>query len=661
MSVLEACDLLGINIPRFCYHERLKIAGNCRMCLVEVENTPKPIASCAFPVSNDMKIFTNTPLVQKARENVLEFLLINHPLDCPICDQAGECDLQEQVLSFGSDRSRFFFEKRVVLDKQCGPLIKTIMTRCIHCTRCIRFFQDVVGESSLGVTLRGRESEIGTYVDTFLDSELSGNIIDLCPVGALTSKPYAFSVRPWELKKKKTIDVSDGIGCNIIVNYKENEVLRITPSNNENLNEEWISDKTRFFFDGLKRRRLETPFKKVSEDYSKINWQQALKIFDFKLQESLRNNKNILIICGKHMDLESSIILKSFINNFNIPIILEEGFHLDSNLIINTKLSVTFQQILKSDFCLLLGTNPKMEASLLNVRLRTRYLRGNFSIARFGLQEKLPYKSSGLGITTKTFLAFIEGKHSFCEYFLNSFKPVIIIGEGILNRQDGIYIISLIKSLLNQNLQITEDWVGLGILTTSSNFVGRSSLGILTNNSFNNLSVIDFFFCMGLDSCNFYLKQVPLKTFSIISTAYGDSSLTKANLILPSSSFIEKSFINVNMEGRVQKGSKIFAPFALSRPDKDILKAFLFINKKSIFSSFLGSYSFYSSFLNINFNSNVFTKKILLIENKKYLKIFKTSFKGVIFDFFKTNSITKNSKILSKCSFIAHKQFKNFK
>ena len=271
-TVLQACEIAGVEIPRFCYHDRLSIAGNCRMCLVEIANAPKPIASCAYPVSKDMKIFTDTPLVQKARENVLEFLLINHPLDCPICDQGGECDLQEQTLSFGSDRSRFSFEKRGVEDKNCGPLVKTIMTRCIHCTRCVRFFQNVAGQEDFGTTARGKETEIGTYIGKVLSSELSGNIIDLCPVGALTSKPYAFSARPWELKSVDTVDVSDGVGSNIKVNFKETEIVRILPIVNDSVNEEWISDKTRFSFDGLKRLRVGDPFFKNKNSFEKISW-----------------------------------------------------------------------------------------------------------------------------------------------------------------------------------------------------------------------------------------------------------------------------------------------------------------------------------------------------------------------------------------------------
>jgi NADH-quinone oxidoreductase chain G len=410
-SALEACESIGVAVPRFCYHERLNVAGNCRMCLVEIEKAPKPIASCAFPVAPNMRIFTDTPLVQKARENVLEFLLLNHPLDCPICDQGGECDLQEQTAVFGSDRSRYFYAKRGVEDKNCGPLIKTIMTRCIHCTRCVRFFQDIAGQEDFGTTLRGKETEIGTYIGKNLTSELSGNIIDLCPVGALTSKPYAFTARPWELKSVETIDINDSIGSNIKLSFKETEVLRILPALNDTLNEEWISDKTRFSFDGLKISRVGQPYTAENNILKKVSWKNALIIFN----ELFSAKKNKIIICGNNLDLETLELLKITSETLNIPIITENYLSNDSSCMVFSKSNSTFDDILESDLCLTVGTNVRFEAALLNVRLRKRTRRGNFVKASIGLTENLNYQNESLGNSVETLLSIVEGKHSFCK------------------------------------------------------------------------------------------------------------------------------------------------------------------------------------------------------------------------------------------------------
>merc|ERR1712146_368284 len=338
----------------------------------------KPIAACAYPIASNMRIFTNSPLIQKARENILEFLLINHPLDCPICDQGGECDLQDQTLAFGGDRSRFFYRKRGVEDKNCGPLIKTIMTRCIHCTRCVRFFQNIAGKEEFGTTARGKETEIGTYVKKTVQSELSGNIVDLCPVGALTSKPYAFVARPWELKTVETIDVSDAVGSNIKVCFKETEILRVLPVLNDSLNEEWISDKTRYSFDGLKQQRVSRPFaRNESNNLTPVSWEMALTIFSDVLAANTTNlRENVIIVNGSHNDIETSFKLKQFCRNLNISLIDEASTNKSENLMALTKSNTTLDDILESDLCLLIGVNPRYEASLYNVRLKKRKTSG---------------------------------------------------------------------------------------------------------------------------------------------------------------------------------------------------------------------------------------------------------------------------------------------
>lgn len=522
-SVLEACETIGVQVPRFCYHERLNVAGNCRMCLVEIQNAPKPVASCAWPVSPEMRVFTDTPLVQKARESVLEFLLVNHPLDCPICDQGGECDLQEQTLAFGADRSRFFYEKRGVEDKNCGPLVKTIMTRCIHCTRCVRFFQNVVGKEDLGTTARGKETEIGTYIGKSLNSELSGNVIDLCPVGALTSKPYAFSARPWEIKGVETIDVSDSVGSNIKVNFKETEILRILPILNDTLNEEWISDKTRFSFDGLKNQRIGKPLLKVVKDWAPASWESSLEIFNSNVSNffstpgsAMKSSRNTsaLVVCGNQTDLETSKGLQNFAFNLNVPCIVENEISLNTNLSGSSKFSTTFTDILSSDLCLLVGTNPRFEASLLNVRLKKRMVRGLFTVGTLGLTEDLTYKNENLGVAAENLVSILEGKHPFCQKLAKANKPIIILGESVLKRKDGLDIQQMVSNLSKTMKIVNEDWVGINFLPTTANSVNNSYIGLnSTQAKKNHLKNINFFLGVGLDNPQKILEAFAIKLF----------------------------------------------------------------------------------------------------------------------------------------------------
>jgi NADH dehydrogenase (ubiquinone) Fe-S protein 1 len=654
-SVLEACETIGIQIPRFCYHERLNVAGNCRMCLVEVQNAPKPIASCAWPVSPEMRVFTDTPLVQKAREAVLEFLLINHPLDCPICDQGGECDLQEQTLAFGADRSRFFYGKRGVEDKNCGPLIKTIMTRCIHCTRCVRFFQNVAGKEDFGTTARGKETEIGTYIGKSLNSELSGNVIDLCPVGALTSKPYAFSARPWEIKGVETIDVMDSVCSNIKVNFKETEILRVLPVLNDTLNEEWISDKTRFSFDGLKNQRIGNPFIKKNGKLSLENWENSLEFFVENLKKTIKSNPNeALIVCGNQIDLETSALLKDFALNLSIPFLVENDLKSSPNLMSTSKFSTTFNDILESDLCLLVGTNPRFEASLLNVRLKKRMNRGLFTVGSFGLPEDLTYSAENLGISTDSLISLLEGKHPFCQKLAKANKPFVILGEGILKRKDGANLQQLVVNLSKYTKVVHEDWVGANLLPTTASSVGNTFLGLSSKlPKLNNLNNIKFFYGVGVDDPAFYLDNLDPDCFSVFQTAFSNPALVNAELVLPGAAFTEKEGTFLNLEGRAQKTEIALTTPGLGRTDIAIIKAFgehmkLSLPKPKNFS-----------FLNISNNGRSFTKNILT-RNTLSKKIYKAGFKGVVSDFFLSNSISRNSKIMAKCSSNLRKSFTNF-
>jgi NADH-quinone oxidoreductase chain G len=656
-SALEACESIGVAVPRFCYHERLNVAGNCRMCLVEIEKAPKPIASCAFPVAPNMRIFTDTPLVQKARENVLEFLLLNHPLDCPICDQGGECDLQEQTAVFGSDRSRYFYAKRGVEDKNCGPLIKTIMTRCIHCTRCVRFFQDIAGQEDFGTTLRGKETEIGTYIGKNLTSELSGNIIDLCPVGALTSKPYAFTARPWELKSVETIDINDSIGSNIKLSFKETEVLRILPALNDTLNEEWISDKTRFSFDGLKISRVGQPYTAENNILKKVSWKNALIIFN----ELFSAKKNKIIICGNNLDLETLELLKITSETLNIPIITENYLSNDSSCMVFSKSNSTFDDILESDLCLTVGTNVRFEAALLNVRLRKRTRRGNFVKASIGLTENLNYQNESLGNSVETLLSIVEGKHSFCKKLSKAKKPIIILGSSIKKRLDSTTIENLIKKLSKHCKIIDQNWLGINFLPTTSNSVGESFLGLSQNQKID-LSNIDLAYFVGLDFPEKFITKFNESTVKIIQTPYANSVLKEADLILPSTAFTEKEGTFLNLEGRVQKTTTALVGPNLARDDKNIIKATWAILERTSPISFeceniAEKREFVTDFTE---NKNSFTK-FLIINNKiSKGKLIKTPFNNVISNFFRTNALTNNSLTMKKCSKIFQKNYNNF-
>jgi NADH-quinone oxidoreductase chain G len=656
-SALEACESIGVAVPRFCYHERLNVAGNCRMCLVEIEKAPKPIASCAFPVAPNMRIFTDTPLVQKARENVLEFLLLNHPLDCPICDQGGECDLQEQTAVFGSDRSRYFYAKRGVEDKNCGPLIKTIMTRCIHCTRCVRFFQDIAGQEDFGTTLRGKETEIGTYIGKNLTSELSGNIIDLCPVGALTSKPYAFTARSWELKSVETIDINDSIGSNIKLSFKETEVLRILPALNDTLNEEWISDKTRFSFDGLKISRIGQPYTAENNILKKVSWKNALIIFN----ELFSAKKNKIIICGNNLDLETLELLKITSETLNIPIITENYLSNDSSCMVFSKSNSTFDDILESDLCLTVGTNVRFEAALLNVRLRKRIRRGNFVKASIGLTENLNYQNESLGNSVETLLSIVEGKHSFCKKLSKAKKPIIILGSSIKKRLDSTTIENLIKKLSKHCKIIDQNWLGINFLPTTSNSVGESFLGLSQNQKID-LSNIDLAYFVGLDFPEKFITKFNESTIKIIQTPYANSVLKEADLILPSTAFTEKEGTFLNLEGRVQKTTTALVGPNLARDDKNIIKATWAILERTSGISFeceniAEKRKFVTDFTE---NKNSFTK-FLIINNKiSKGKLIKTHFNNVISNFFRTNALTNNSLTMKKCSKIFQKNYNNF-
>ena len=490
LTVLQACEKVGVEIPRFCYHEKLSIAGNCRMCLVEMEKSPKPIASCAMPVSEGMNIKTNTSFVEKARKGVMEFLLANHPLDCPVCDQGGECDLQDQSMFYGIDKSRYKENKRYVPEKYMGPLIKTQMTRCIHCTRCIRFATEVAGVSELGAIGRGEDMQITTYLEKSMESELSANVIDLCPVGALTSKPYTFEARPWELKKTETIDVMDAVGSNIRVDTYGWEVKRVLPRINEDINEEWISDKTRYACDGLKNQRLDTPYLKIQNTLKKTTWENAYKIITEQIKEI--SSEKIAGLTGDLTNMETLFIVKEFfsktIKSKNLDSRSDMRYVNNSqreNYIFNS----TINGIEDSDLIILIGTNPRYEATILNSRIRKSFLKNNTLIYSLGNLGELNYPYKIIKNDTETIKNIVENNHELSDIIKKSKKPIIILGQSILKLKSGKYIFEEIKKYLKKINKINKEWNSLNIISNNAATVGSYDLDILSSNIGKNLTL----------------------------------------------------------------------------------------------------------------------------------------------------------------------------
>ena len=469
LTVLQACEKAGVEIPRFCYHEKLSIAGNCRMCLVEMEKSPKPIASCAMPAADGMVIKTNTQKIEKSRKGVMEFLLANHPLDCPVCDQGGECDLQDQSMFYGIDKSRFKENKRAVPDKNMGPLIKTQMTRCIHCTRCIRFATEIAGVPELGAIGRGEDMQITTYLEQSIQSELSGNVIDLCPVGALTSKPYVFEARPWELKKTESIDVMDAVGSNIRVDTYDWEVKRILPIINEDINEEWISDKTRYACDGLLNQRLDTPYVKYNNKFEKASWDEVYKIIKSKIKDTSKDK--ICGFVGDLINMEASFIFKEFfdrtmdINNYESR---SSQTYVDNSVRENYLFNSSINGIEESDLILLIGTNPRFEATMLNARIRKAYLNNNTKIISLNDLGDLTYSYNSLDGKTQTVKDIIENKNDTSKKILEANKPMIIIGESFLKLKSAEYLFHNLKRFLFTNNKFSEDWNPINILSTNA-------------------------------------------------------------------------------------------------------------------------------------------------------------------------------------------------
>jgi NADH-quinone oxidoreductase subunit G len=573
-NVLQACEAAGKEIPRFCYHERLSVAGNCRMCLVEIEKAPpKPFASCAYPVADGMVVHTDSAMVRAARRGVMEFLLINHPLDCPICDQGGECDLQDQAIGYGSDHSRYAENKRAVKDKNLGPLVKTVMTRCIQCTRCIRFATEIAGVPELGATARGENMEVGTYVEKALTSELSGNLIDICPVGALTSKPYAFAARSWELKKTDSVDVLDAVGANIRVDSRGNEVLRILPRINEDVNEEWLADKSRFALDGLKRRRLDVCWVRRDGRLCKATWIEAFEAIAAKLHAS--EAARIGAVAGDLADAESMLALKDLfaaLGSQNLDC-RQDGAALDSSRRDFYTFNTSIAGIEEADALLLVGTNPRHEAPLINARIRKRWQMGRFPIAGIGPVAELTYPVDWLGNAP----SLLTDAGRFGDLLRGAAKPMLIVGQGALARADGGAVLAAAWRLAATTGMLKPDWHGFNVLHTAASRVAALDLGFMPGPSGKDLAGmlaggVDLLWLLGADA--FDMASIGANTFVVYQGHHGDRGAARADVILPGAAYTEKNGTYVNTEGRVQRGFMAVHPPGEAREDWKVIRAF---------------------------------------------------------------------------------------
>jgi len=647
LTILQACEKVGVEIPRFCYHERLSIAGNCRMCLVEMEKSPKPIASCAITAIEGMNIKTNTPLVEKARKGVMEFLLANHPLDCPVCDQGGECDLQDQSMFYGVDKSRFKENKRMVPEKKMGPLIKTQMTRCIHCTRCVRFATEVAGIPELGAIGRGEDMEITTYLEKSMESEMSGNVVDLCPVGALTSKPYVFEARPWDLKKTETIDVMDAVGSNIRVDTYEWEVKRILPRVNEDINEEWISDKTRHANDGLLNQRLDTPYIKKNNTLIKSSWEEVFRLIKEKLLQTSKDK--ICGFVGDMVNMETSYCFKDFFskvlqtNNYESRV---NYSHLDTtdrkNYLFNTKI----KNIEESDLIILIGTNPRFEATILNSRIRKAFTKNKTEIFSMNDVGDLTYPYKFIHGDTETIKYISEGNHDLSEKIKNSTKPLIIFGQSSLLLRSFGFIFESLKTFLLKNNKISDEWNSLNIMSNDASTVGSFDLGIYKNTNNNNEvlknlhnNIYEVVYLLGVDNLNFDKK----KEFVIYQGSHGDKGAELADIILPGAAFTEQDGHYTNLEGVIQKAYKASYPPGEAKEDWLIIKEL---------ANNLGAKNFYETkenleksmfnYLNLH-NSKVNTSNKI---NNNFVKE-KITIKDI--DYYHSNAIARASKTMSEC------------
>jgi NADH-quinone oxidoreductase subunit G len=669
-TLLQACETAGAEIPRFCFHERLSIAGNCRMCLVELKGSPKPVASCAWgvrdcrpgPKGEPPEISTKSPMVRKAREGVMEFLLINHPLDCPICDQGGECDLQDQAMAYGVDSSRFEENKRAVEDKYVGALVKTVMNRCIHCTRCVRFMTEVAGVPELGAIGRGEDTEITTYLEHAMTSELQGNVVDLCPVGALTSKPYAFAARPWELNKTESVDVMDAVGSAVRIDSRGREVMRILPRVNDDVNEEWISDKTRHVVDGLRTQRLDQPYIREDGQLSPASWRDAFDAIAARVKQS--DARRIGAIVGDLAAVEEIFALKDLMTRLGVVNLdcRQDGAALDPKWGRATYLfNATIAGIEKADAVLIVGSNPRREAAVLNSRIRKRWRMGRVPIGVIGQRTDLTYAYDYLGAGPQTLAEVAAGTHEFGRVLKQAEHPLLILGMGALTRPDGAAIAALAAQVSQSAAQQeagAAGWNGYSVLHTAAARVGALDVGFVPGVGGSGVremaapGALDVVFLLGADEFD-----IAPGAFVVYLGTHGDRGAHRADVILPGAAYPEKSGIYVNTEGRVQLAGRASFPPGEAREDWAILRAL---------SDVLGRKLPYDSLPQLRqalFKAHPHLQRIDQIAPGNPADIAalaarggsveKAAFGSAIDDFYFTNPIARASIIMAECSAIA--------
>lgn len=661
-TVFQACEKAGVEVPAFCYHPKLSIAGNCRMCLVEVEKSPKPVASCAMPASEGMVVKTKTEMVKKAREGVLELLLINHPLDCPICDQGGECDLQDITVSYGRGESRFDLNKRAVQDKNMGPLIKTIMTRCIHCTRCVRFAHEIAGTDELAAVNRGEHMEITSLLESAVTSELSGNLVDICPVGALTNKPYAFHGRPWELTKTPTIDVMDGVGSHIRLDTRGAfEVMRVLPRDCDDVNEDWISDRTRFAYDGLKYQRLDKPYLRDKNKLMPATWGEAFTSVAHLLSKHKSNE--IAVLAGPLADVDGLYALKKLMQSMGV-----EHFECrtqGSKLVPQTRqdylFNTTIAGIEQADICLLIGTNPRVDATLVNARLRKQYLHNALHVGLVGEAADLTYPYVHLGDKPVDIEFLRDPKHPMTMSLTKASNPMIILGEAVLSHPDADKILALVKDFAVSHGAIRKDWNGFNILHTQAGTTGALDLGYLPKNPEHDIESlygdveagrIKILYLYGVDDIDFdRLKKATI----IYQGHHGDLGAHHAHVILPGAAYSEKTALYVNIEGRVQQAVQAVTTPGDAKEDWRIVRSLSdYLTKPLPFDTH------YDLLAKLMAEYPIFRVKGEMLPNSTYspkvearlakAKLSNRPLQNALQDVYLTNVIARHSKILAECS-----------
>ena len=657
LAIIQACEIAGVEVPRFCYHEKLSIAGNCRMCLVDVEDSrglsPKPVASCAMQVSEGLKIYTKSERVKNAQEGALEFLLMNHPLDCPICDQGGECDLQDQSMAFGYGSSRFDGDKRAVESKDMGPFIKTEMTRCIHCTRCVRFSSEISGNDEIGSIGRGHDMEITTYLNQAVESELSGNVIDLCPVGALTSKPYAFSARPWELNKTETIDIMDAMGSNIRIDSKGLRVMRVLPRLNEDINEEWITDKTRFFWDGLNNQRIDKPYKRVDGILKPTSWKSALELAKEKISNS--KSEKISALSGDLVDIESIYALKKLMKNIGSDNFdcRQDGSRISGppeRWLFNS----TFNGIEDSDGCLIIGSDIRKEAPLLNSRLLRKSRDDEYKIGVIGFNNDLTFDFNFLGENPSIVEDILFENNNFCNDLSSMKKPLMILGQGALIGKDAQNFQNICIELAYKFNFINNDWNGFNVLHSAASRAGAMSIGFFPSgkgmiteeiiSNYNN-NKLDLLYLLGADELNLEKND---DCFVIYQGHHGDVGAQIADLVFPAAAFCEQNGLYMNTEGRVQESIRSTFPLGEAKENWEII--YLLAKEMSIDIGFSNLNELRNQLIEEFPIINPYREFEPLPSPKKdeFNKLNGHQFKRIIDSYWQTNSIARASSNLSK-------------